>query len=725
MNLDQLVPMNLTFRLCLLSLLSLTTFTWAQSGPAQWIWYPGDFEIWLGNQVQARRVERTAFAPPFWRMDSPYAMVVFTKKVNLAAPEEITVAAEGRHNVTIDGRYVQENVSRFPITAGEHTLTIQVFNSQSVPSIWVNGATMRSDKSWTVSTINNTPFNLPRNDAPIQADAWNFIRADSPPSSFKLATEEKPAASFARDGRNVLVDFGQETFGFIRLKNLRGTGRLNLYYGESADEARATEAAETLDRLQIAQTTAADYTSPYARAFRFVMIQPEGDLQFGQVALLHEYLPLTNRGAFRSSDPQVNKIWEVAAWTLHLNAREFFFDGIKRDRWIWSGDANQSYLMNYYLFFDNASVKRTIWELRGKDPVETHINTILDYSFYWFVSIYDYYLYSGDREFLRQVYPRMKSLMDYCLSRRNANGMVEGLPGDWVFLDWAEMPKDGELSAVQLLFARSLEAMALCAGIVGEEAKATEYRALATDLRAKIMATFWDPARSAMLHSRKAGRLEPLVTRYANMFAMMFGYLTPAQTEAVKNNVILSTNVQKITTPYMRYYELEAMCMIGQFDYVTRELKSYWGGMLNEGATSFWEFYDPAEKGAARYAMYGRPFAKSLAHAWGASPLYLLGKYYLGVKPTKPGYEEYLVEPNLGGLDSIEGKVPTPAGEIAVSANTTQIKVTTVGGTGKLHFRSATLPTTPGATFASTGNNSYELNLAAGREYVVAYTLMK
>ena len=38
---------------------------------------------------------------------------------------------------------------------------------------------------------------------------------------------------------------------------------------------------------------------------------------------------------------------------MHLTTREFFIDGIKRDRWVWSGDAIQSYLMNYYLFFDN------------------------------------------------------------------------------------------------------------------------------------------------------------------------------------------------------------------------------------------------------------------------------------------------------------------------------------------------------------------------------------
>ena len=59
----------------------------AQTPPATWIWYPGDFEIWLSNEVQARRVERDAFAPPFWRMDSAYPSVIFTKKTTTTAPE--------------------------------------------------------------------------------------------------------------------------------------------------------------------------------------------------------------------------------------------------------------------------------------------------------------------------------------------------------------------------------------------------------------------------------------------------------------------------------------------------------------------------------------------------------------------------------------------------------------------------------------------------------------
>ena len=35
-----------------------------------------------------------------------------------------------------------------------------------------------------------------------------------------------------------------------------------------------------------------------------------------------------------------------------------------------------------------------------------------------------------------------------------------------------------------------------------------------------------------------------------------------------------------------------------------KEMKAYWGGMLKEGATSFWEKYNPEETGTQHLAMY-------------------------------------------------------------------------------------------------------------------------
>lgn len=134
----------------------------------------------------------------------------------------------------------------------------------------------------------------------------------------------------------------------------------------------------------------------------------------------------------------------------------------------------------------------------------------------------------------------------------------------------------------------------------------------------------------------------------------------------------------------MRFYELEALCMLDEQDKVMKEIKDYWGGMLKEGATSFWEKYNPDEHGTEKLAMYGRPYGKSLCHAWGASPIYLLGKYYLGVKPTKPGFEEYTIKPSLGGLEWMEGIVPTPFGAVYVKMDKQSVTIKSDGGHGTL-----------------------------------------
>ena len=681
-------------------------------GAATWIWAPGDFEIWLSNRMQVQRVERDVAWPPFWRLYGHQPQVNFMRQVDLAAPEDILVTVEGTYNVAIDGRFVHGDQRHIRVPAGRHALNIQVYNPASPPAVLVRGATIRSDASWTVGPRPSVP-------TAIHAAHWHFTAPDDPPSHYRLATREVRPIAIERDAHGILVDFGQETTGFVQLKNLAGSGRVTLYYGESREEAMSEAGAETLDNFTVAHQHGT-FTAPTARAMRYVRVRVDGGLRVADVTLQYEYLPVAHRGTFRSSDDELNKIWDVAQRTLELNTREFFIDGVKRDHWIWSGDAVQAYLMNYYSFFDGDTVKRTTWALRGADPVDMHINTILDYSLYWFIGIRDYVQYTGDTEFVQAIYPRMVTLMDFVLGRRNANGMLEGQPGDWVFVDWADMPKDGELAVIQLLFARSLDAMADCAALAHDDAKAATYRQLATDLKAKIRTAFWDPQRQVFIHGRKDGKPNPLVTRHPNMFALLFGDVDGEQADAIRRNVLMNDAVPKITTPYMRFYELAALAESGQQARVTREIKDYWGGMLRAGATCFWEEYDPNVQGAARYAMYGKPFGKSLCHAWGASPLYLLGRYYLGVKPTQPGYAAYVVEPDLGGLKWIDGRVPTPHGDIAVFADGARIKViAAAAGNGVLRFASSTPPRSDAGTIRQVGDRRYELTLEAGKTVVV------
>lgn len=697
-----------------------------------WIWYPGDFEISLANKVQNRRTERGTFFPVFWKMDNHHVLMDFHKVFDLQTEETVEISVEGEYNVKLDGKPYVGSPQRITVPAGRHRINIKVFNRAEVPSIYIRGRTILSDTSWLVTYEDREWIDETGKTSDVsatrwkKAGAWHFNTPTDKPSEFMLPVRPQSPVSVRKSPGSMLVDFGKETFGFLKLHGLGGKGNLTVYYGESELEALSDEHAETFDLLTITESTAQDRTMDLSKAFRFAHVKYDAGVSIDSVTMLYEYADVMDRGSFSCSDPEIDRIHDVAKYTFRLNTREFFIDGIKRDRWIWSGDAYQSYLMNYYSFFDAPTVTRTMLALRGKDPVTGHINTIMDYSLYWFLGIYDYYLYTGDKRFIEEHYDAMKTMMDFVLGRRNKDGLLEWMPGDWVFIDWAAgLSKKGEVSFEQLLFARSLETMALCADIANDPGGAHGYRDLADGLKKKLFEIYWNDEKQALVHSRVDGKQSDNVTRYANMFSIFFNYFTPAQQQAVRGSVLLNDNVQKITTPYMRFYELEALCALGEQAFVLKEMKNYWGGMLRLGATSFWEEYDPSRSGAEHYAMYGRKYGKSLCHAWGASPIYLLGKYYLGVRPLTPGYATYLIEPSLGGLQWMQGKVPTPAGDIAMHISTTQLKITAPAGKGVLRIRSKVRPTGKGIVPESKGADLYEIAINPGEEYIIKYKSVK
>jgi len=633
---------------------------------ATWIWYPGDFEIWLGNIFNNRRTERGAMFPPFWKQDSHWVTVEFSKSFELTETETITIGCEGLFNLALDGKLQFGMPKTFEIPKGQHKLNIKVWNQATPPALFIDGKTIQTDSTWLVTYEDKIWIDengvAHGSGIYVPAASWNFDSIDTPPSGFQLERkEQRPVCGRATTTNGTLYDFGRETFGYLKVQGLKGTVRI--YYGESAEEALDKEHCETLDVLHEGELLG-------SKAFRYVYIEEEEGSSYDEVLMDYEFAQFDTKhsGSFRCSDEELNRIWEVAAYTMDLTTREFFMDGIKRDRWTWSGDAIQSYLMNYYLRFDTECVKRTIRQLRGKDPVTAHVNTIMDYTFYWFISIDQYFQYTGDKAFLAEMLPRMQTLMDYVESRLNQDGMAEGKPDDWIFVDWTDFPmhKHGTLCFEQILLYRAYTALVRANYLTGHKDEMKKYVNKAVSLGTKTIETFWNEEKGAYMHAVEDGKMNEQITKFPNMMSLIMMYDTDEKAQQILNNVMLNPDVPAITTPYMRFYELEALCKMGLQEKVLKDIKAYWGGMLREGATSFWEKYVPSEKGTEHLAMYGRPYGKSLCHAWGASPIYIIGKYFLGVRPLTPGYETYEVRPTLGGLEWMEGEVPTPFGKIRI-----------------------------------------------------------
>ncbi len=644
---------------------------------AKWIWYNGDYELYHSIKLHSRREEYGCEYPTFWSLSAPYPNASFAKAYHADEAHTIRVVTPHKAYVSIDHHRMPVNTD-LKVSAGDHTIRIVMLATDgSFPTLYIDSPYLVTDETWVCDHLGGPAV-------PVGCEPAYTAPTDDP-RIFPFAYERRDAVKITKTAEGALYDFGREMFGPVVIEGADADASIRVVYGESIDEA--TEPAAALIRETV--TGATSYRLA-PRAFRYVCVQTEQKAPL-TVWADYEYLPLEDRASFSCNRKNVKKIWDICAYTLHLNSREFFLDGIKRDRWCWSGDAYQSYMANRYLFFDPAITRRTIISLLGKPPYVQHINTINDYSMYLIIGAYEYYFATGDKPFIEIYFDRLKALYDFIDSRLDDAGYVCHRPGDWIFIDWSDMDKGGPLCAEQILLWQCRRAMAELSELIGRDG--SSYRKAADKLRRNILTDYWREERGAFVDCYTTGKEN--VTRHANIFAIMYDFVSPTRAKKIVRCVLENDEVNAITTPYFEFFELNALCKMGKLQAAQKKIESYWGGMVALGATSIWEQYIPEHEGIQHYGMYGMKYGCSLCHAWGGGPIYLLGRYCLGVYPTSVGYETYAVEPSRGMYKHIDGKVPLPeGGEVTVKmdAHTCTVTTTRPGGTLILKGQSYAIP---------------------------------
>ncbi len=626
---------------------------------SKWIWYPGDYEIFHNIQLHSRRQEFGADYPCFWSLANVYPRVNFYKTAEFAADGWIILRARESGYLLVDGRRFPSDV-RVPVAAGRHSFEAVVIHTHGLPAIFIESDQLLSDESWECSPGTATP------DAYAACDPA-YTSPDDDVERFPFVYTPAAPVS-AEDG---LYDFGKEMFGLVTF-DADPSDEITVSYGESLEEASDPERAILKETV-----SGRSHYSLRARAFRYLKIS--GQVQ--NLTAVTEMLDVKAKASFSCGDPLIARIFDTAAYTFHLNSREFLLDGIKRDRWCWSGDAYQSYLVNDYLFADRSLNRRTITALFGKPPYLEHVNTINDYSALLIIGTWEYYFTTGDEEFIRFIWPRISALYEFIVSRLDGEGFVVKRPGDWIFIDWHSFDKDGPLCAEQILLWQTHRVMAKFADLLGIE---DIYSGRAARLKERIEARYWDQHQSAYIDSFTSGKKQ--VTRHAAIFSILYDFVDPSRAKALADRVLENEQIPAITTPYFELYELMALGKLGRIEAVQDKIASYWGGMLALGATTIWEEFDPEKSGAEHYAMYGKPYGKSLCHAWGSGPILLLGRYVAGVTPTDIGSRRFTVSPNPGRYESFRACVPIADGTVTVEYENNTLRVTTDVPGGTVRF---------------------------------------
>lgn len=469
----------------------------------------------------------------------------------------------------------------------------------------------------------------------------------------------------------VLLDFGRELSGGVQIMVWHTQGnkpvRLRVRFGESVSEAMSEvwgEKNPTNDHAVRDQSCLVPWLGTHEignTGFRFVRIDLLDTNSFVQLKLvravyLHRDLPY--KGAFKCSDERLNRIWETGAYTVLLNMQDYLWDGVKRDRLVWIGDMHPETMTIRSVFGPEPIVTRSLDLVREETPLPKWMNGISAYSMWWILIQRDWYNYTGDIDYLRAQKAYLAGLLAELARQVDARG-VEALP-EMRFLDWPSSANKPAIHAgLQSLLSLTMRAGEEISQTLGDAATA----GLCRETRARLAGHKPDPA-----GSKQAAALMALA-----------GLADPA---AMNRDVLAVGGASQMSTFY-GYYVLQARAMAGDYQGCLDVIRTYWGAMLDVGATTFWEDFDMAwldNAGridelvpAGRKDIHGdygnycyQGFRHSLCHGWASGPTAWLSEHVLGVSIAAPGCKVLRVRPHLGDLAWAEGSFPTPMGPVFV-----------------------------------------------------------
>lgn len=489
-------------------------------------------------------------------------------------------------------------------------------------------------------------------------------------------------------GGYVILDFGSELCGGISIttskivkgeKNPYGSGcsygKIRLVFGESVSEAMSSlgDGNGALNdhafRDMVVDVSNLSTQEFGNTGFRFVKIEAvDCDVVLTCVKGTLVYRDIEYKGSFSCNDERLNKIYDAAAYTVHLNMQDYIWDGIKRDRLVWIGDMHPEVSTILSVFGNNECIRKSLDVSRDGFPLDGELPWMVypSYSGWWITIHRDVYLYTGDKEYLLGQKDYLYGLVNKLFEKIHDDGTVD-FTGGYLFVDWSSANTPEMEAGFRGCMVMAMESAADIFEVYGDGDMKKKCLDCAENLK-KILPEY---------------KGNKQVTAMCALSGLIDG------NDAEK---ILTTDLLSGLSTFYGYYVLLCLARLGKVDKALDIIRGYWGAMLDLGATTFFEDFDIEwMQNAGRideivpegkidvHTSYGKHCYKklrhSLCHGWASGPVPFLTRYVLGVEVLELGCKKIKISPNLCDLEWVKGTYPTPYGVIEVEHKNVDGKV--------------------------------------------------
>jgi len=310
-------------------------------------------------------------------------------------------------------------------------------------------------------------------------------------------------------------------------------------------------------------------------------------------------------------------------------------------------------------------------------PTLVYPDRLPSYTPWWVIAVADHFELTGDARATRRLLPVMRRTIRYLDAQSTPEGLFVTPPGamNWRSFDIAA----GVDADTNALWVRALRRLAYVERWIGSRRRARRLQARAARLSASLQAALFDPAAGLF----RANLSSPLDNhpQDANVEAVLAGVLRGPPAVAalaaersrlwtargpVNGELANDPYVSRYISPFISGWELLARLQHHQGQAARELLAGLWGPMTTSGSgTTLWEAVDPG--GGPASFRDGQIYSgrTSLAHGWSAGPVVALSAYVGGLRPQRPGWRRWLVQPQTMGLRFAQARAMTPSGPIS------------------------------------------------------------
>ena len=415
------------------------------------------------------------------------------------------------------------------------------------------------------------------------------------------------------------------------------------------------------------------YEPYWFRTFRYIQLDittADEPLELFNFDYIETGYPLEVKTKIETSDPVMNEIWALSLRTLKRCMHETYEDCPFYEQLQYAMDTRSQILYTYSVSGDDRLARQCIDDFHRSVRYDGLINcsypsygpnVIPGFSIYYILMIYDHMMYFADKELIRRYMPTVEGILDFY--RRNINeqglvGKIGGLNGRdryWSFIDWTPQwdattgvptaTLTGPITMESFLYAYGLQHAAKMMTFIGRSEDSSIYMAQADAVLAAIEAR--------CLGENGLYQDGPGVADYSQ-HCQVFAVLTGAKTGEEARRLMLE--VLPEDKPYAR-------CSVAMAFYLFRAVEK---AGLYDMTDALWEPWRRMVKNHLTTSVEDEVNSRSDCHAWGALALYELPAVMLGIRPEKPGFEDFTPSAVNGPFEWVKGDVVTPFGEMHI-----------------------------------------------------------